>query len=89
VPGYTLVLANRGQRVELYDRSADPGELHDIAAERPDAVRKLRAQFEQWAASQRGRPVVLPGGRVYSAEGKESDLDEATRRQLKTLGYLK
>ena len=89
VPRYTLLLADEGKRVELYDRDADPGELHDIAALQPDLARALRAQFEEWADSQRGRPVVLPGGRVYSAEGKESDLDEATRRQLKALGYLR
>lgn len=89
VPRYTLVLADQGQRVELYDRGVDPGELHDIVAEKPDEVKKLRAQFEDWAASQRGRPVVLPGGQVFSVGGDEAAFDEATRRQLKALGYLR
>ena len=89
VPRYTLLLADRGRRVELYDREADPGELNDIAGERPEVVKKLQAQFAAWADSQRGRPVVLPGGRVFAVVGKESDIDDTTRRQLKSLGYLK
>jgi arylsulfatase A-like enzyme len=89
VPRYTLVLADRGRRVELYDRDADPGEQHNIAGERQDLVKKLRAQFAAWAATQRGRPVVLPGGRVFAVEGKVADMDEVTRRQLRSLGYLK
>jgi arylsulfatase A-like enzyme len=89
VPRYTLLLADRGRRVELYDREADPGELNDIADERPEVVKKLQAQFAAWADSQRGRPVVLPGGRVFAVVGKESDIDDTTRRQLKSLGYLK
>jgi len=88
VPRYTLLLAEMGRRVELYDRDQDPQEQHNLAKDRQDLVGKLQAQFAAWAATQRGRPVVLPGGRVFAAEGKVSDMDEQTRRQLKSLGYL-
>jgi arylsulfatase A-like enzyme len=33
---------------ELYDLLADPGETRDVAAERPEIARKLRAQTEAW-----------------------------------------
>ncbi len=89
MPQYTLILAKQGKQVELYDRKADPAEKRNIAGDRPDLVKQLQAQFATWADTQRGRPVVLPGGRVYAVGGKESDMDETTRRQLKSLGYLR
>ncbi len=89
VPRYTLVIGDRGRRIELYDRYADPKEDRNIAEGYPQEVRKLRAQFETWADTQRGRPVVLPRGRVYSIESDATELDEATRRQLEALGYLR
>ena len=33
---------------ELYDIKADPGQRHDVSAERPDVVRQLREAQEQW-----------------------------------------
>jgi len=43
-PRYKLV---NGQ---LFDLQTDPGEEHDLAAEHPDVVRELRAEFERWFA---------------------------------------
>jgi arylsulfatase len=34
---------------ELYDLLSDPTELHDLAAERPDTVRRLAADWQTWA----------------------------------------
>jgi len=86
---YTLLLADRGRRVELYDRATDPGEAHDLAAREPWVVARLRKQFAAWAATQRGRPVVLPGGRVYVTQVSDTQMEDEVRRQLKALGYLK
>lgn len=33
---------------ELYDLAADPGEKHDVAAQQPDVVAKLRKSYEEW-----------------------------------------
>ncbi len=33
---------------ELYDMEADPGELVDLAAKRPDVVASLRAKYDAW-----------------------------------------
>lgn len=87
-PRYTLILSKQGQSVELYDRESDPGEKEDIAEDRPEIVAELRQQFEQWAATQSGRPVVLPGGKVYLSDPSGVELDEGTRRRLEALGYL-
>jgi len=35
----------------LFNLSSDPGEHHDLGAERPDRVAALRTQLEQWEAS--------------------------------------
>ena len=88
-PRYTLILAEEGGRVELYDREVDEGQQEDIAGENGDVVDELRQRFEDWADTQVGRPVVLPGGRVYAAEERTVTPDEQTRRQLRALGYLK
>jgi arylsulfatase A-like enzyme len=53
---------------ELYDLRADPAEAHDIAADRPEVVRDLRARYERWFAdvsSTRGYdpPRIVVGDR--------------------------
>ena len=45
-----------GKPWELYDLEADRTELNDLAARMPDRVKKLAAQWEQWAK----RTNVLP-----------------------------
>jgi len=44
-------LVRRGRRPsELYDLSADIGEKTDLADQKPEVVRALRARFDQWRA---------------------------------------
>ena len=88
-PQYTLILAEEGRRVELYDRAADAGQQTNIAADHPDIVDGLRQQFEAWAETQRGRPVVLPGGRVVPSGEPLMTVDDQIQRQLRALGYTK
>jgi N-acetylgalactosamine-6-sulfatase len=40
----------RGE-IELYDISADPGEMRNLAAQHPDVVQKLSARLEAWQAT--------------------------------------
>lgn len=70
---------------ELYEIASDPGEQHDISAQHPDVVRKLRAAYESWfeaAARECGftrkpipvgyreeNPVVLPAPQSYFGGG--------------------
>lgn len=87
-PRYTLILGDLGNRIELYDRQADPAQEHNIAEERADLVAELQGRFETWAATQRGRPVVLPGGKVFVSRAPRVEMSEDTRRQLEALGYV-
>ena len=86
---YTLMLGNKGKRVELYDRERDPGQKENIADESEKLVAELMGRFEEWAETQPTRPVVLPGGEVRAAPSPEVEMSDRTRDHLKALGYLK
>ena len=46
---------------ELYDLSTDPGEEKDIAEERPEIAKDLRARYEAWFEDVRGTRSFEPG----------------------------
>jgi arylsulfatase A-like enzyme len=46
-----LVKAKGGHGFELHDLRADPGETHDIAAEHPETVQRMKTALEKWIAS--------------------------------------
>ena len=62
-----------GDRVELYDLKADPGQEKDLAAVRPDVAASLREQL---------RRVAAGAGRAGSGP------DAAQLEQLRSLGYV-
>jgi arylsulfatase len=47
---WKLVMLADGAKWELYDIDADRAEGHDLAAEHPDVVRDLSAEYDRWAA---------------------------------------
>jgi arylsulfatase A-like enzyme/Tfp pilus assembly protein PilF len=66
-----------GPRPELYDLDADPGELHNLIAVRPDDARRLRAALERFLETH-----------AAAGASKIEELDDATRQRLEALGYL-
>ncbi|HEX9735812.1 MAG TPA: sulfatase-like hydrolase/transferase [Thermoanaerobaculia bacterium] len=66
-----------GPRPELYDLEADPGERHDLAAERPAEVRRLRDALRGFIKDNAVAGVSIP-----------EELDDDVRRRLEALGYL-
>ena len=60
-------------RPELYDLTADPGELTDLAAQKPEEVERMQA---------------LLTGFGYEAPSGGSDLDAETLQRLAALGYM-
>jgi arylsulfatase A-like enzyme len=53
---WKLVAKGPGSKWELYDMSRDRAELHDLAAQQPERVQQMTAQWEAWAR----RSHVLP-----------------------------
>ncbi len=79
-PSYRLQLTKETDSVELYDYRNDRTEQQDLATRFPDEAALLRNALEQWE-----RTVEADAAR-YDRESVP--LDEATREQLKALGYL-
>jgi len=48
--GRWKLVASHGQPWELYDMAVDRVELHDLAERRPELVRKMARQWDEWAA---------------------------------------
>lgn len=72
-------LLRDGDRFELYDTVADPGEREDLAARAPERVAELRALLE--AHERRAHPDAVE-------RAPERPLDAETEEQLRALGYL-
>ena len=58
---------------ELYDIKADPGQRHDVAAQHPEVVEKLRAAHEQWWDE------ISPGFNKYCPISLGNDAENPTR----------
>jgi arylsulfatase A-like enzyme len=77
-----LVALSSGEHL-LYDLAADPGETRDLGRERPADLARMVARLEEARAG-----LGLPALDAPLAAGAEApELDEATKEQLKALGY--
>lgn len=56
---------------ELYDMEADRTELRDLASERPDLVRELYRQWQEWAKRTHTDPWIGPPRTDWGAEIKQ------------------
>jgi arylsulfatase A-like enzyme len=80
--GYKLISVSDGT-AELYDISADPGELRDLTSVDPDRAGDMRAELEAWLTS---FPHFQPG--AHPDAHRAPPLDPAVEEQLRALGYL-
>ena len=67
--------------VELYDRRADPAETKDLAAQRPDVVRRQLVEIQQWIEAQKQI-------RRHLGAAGQSTMDPQTLERLRSLGYI-
>ena len=70
-----------GAEWELYDLEVDPGELVNLAEQRPEVVESLRRKLLEWLASR--RPVHS------GQQGRIDALDPRTEELMRKLGYIK
>lgn len=66
--GKWKLVAKENQPWELYDMELDRTEMHDLAREQPERVKKMSAQWDAWAA----RCDVLPLGAWRHAPVKQA-----------------
>lgn len=62
---WKLLLGRDGRNAQLYDLEKDPGEARDLAAQQPEAVRRLSRPLLAWSQS-------LPGSRGTAASARSS-----------------
>ena len=72
---YTYV---RAPRPELYDRSSDPGELHDVIEAQPDVAKKLSDALDALIHDSEARGFHAPA----------HPIDQQTEEALRALGYV-
>jgi arylsulfatase A-like enzyme len=65
---------------ELYDHRRDPVNLHDVAADHPDVVKRLAVKLETWHQKALAARVKPDAG--------TADLSPEERDRLRALGYL-
>ncbi len=75
VDGWKLIRKRETGQVALFDLSADPGELTDLAPERADDVERLDRILNEYMASS-----VAPSA--------WAELDDESRARLQALGYV-
>ncbi|MHC5209193.1 MAG: sulfatase [Planctomycetota bacterium] len=78
--GHKLILSSRADDPDtgLFDLRADPGETVDLRSARPDLVASMLSRLDEW-----GRELLPP-----LVPRPVDAVDEATREQLRALGYL-
>lgn len=77
-PRWKLIDRPAVGRSELFDLRRDPGETRDVAAEQPEVARKLLDELMAWRQAR---------SRRHDHEGPAAEISEATRNDLRALGY--
>ncbi len=78
---WKLIESSKGDTL-LFDVAADPDEARNLAIERPEQVARLRAELAEVRAG-----LNLPLLDAELEAGATPELDDATREQLRALGY--
>jgi arylsulfatase A-like enzyme len=86
--GWKLIWSSAG-RPELYDLRSDPDERANRAAEEPGRVAEMTQRLEARLAEQAGRAFRFADEPAPARGAGFEGLDEETRRNLESLGYVK
>ena len=76
------LVAERGKDWELYDLSQDRTETQDLAAKRPDQVRKLATMYDAWAQRTDAREHVVSMEYQPSKQSQRFDLGALLAKPL-------
>jgi arylsulfatase A-like enzyme len=85
VDGDYKLIARLDGTSHLYDVAEDPGELRDLAAERPDVVSRMRADLDR---IRRENHEIRRRNFTRRTEGERLEVHEQTLEALRELGYI-
>jgi arylsulfatase A-like enzyme len=74
---YKLIKDFQAKRFELYDLSEDPGELRNLAAERPELLREMLVELSRTQSREPATAAASP-----------AELDPRDAKMLRDLGYI-
>jgi len=74
-------MAPGGSEYELYDARSDPLNLHDVASQHPDIVRRLSQRLTSWRAEAEAARLKSDTDAAGSLSGEELE-------RLRSLGYI-
>ncbi len=87
--GFKLITHRDPGAVELYDLAADPGELHDLAADHQGRVEDMTALLEGFRRRSAEQRTLLAGGQgAAPADSASPAQREEILKKLKSLGYV-
>jgi arylsulfatase A-like enzyme len=79
--GYRAIATGPDGALELFRTVEDPRELHDISATEPEKTAKLAGDMEAWAK-------MVTATSLDPELRTDTELDDETLKQLKSLGYV-
>ena len=79
--GYRAIATGPDGALELFHTVEDPRELHDISATEPEKTAKLAGDMEAWAK-------MVTATSLDPELRTDTELDDETLKQLKSLGYV-
>lgn len=62
---WKLLMNAGGERIELYDLSADPSEMNNLAAANPEIVQRMRGRLAEWRQLLRPGPIDPKAGSAF------------------------
>ncbi|MBW2288310.1 MAG: hypothetical protein JRG90_10870, partial [Deltaproteobacteria bacterium] len=74
---YKLIKDFQAKRFELYDLFEDPGEHHNLAAERPELLREMIVELARTQSRGPAAAIAPP-----------AELDPRDAKMLRDLGYI-
>ena len=83
---YKLIDFYRQNRVELFDLQNDPGEMHNLAAEKPELVKELMAKLTDWRKTAKVKmadPTTMDAEDGQANAGGKKEMKKADKKQDK------
>ena len=78
-PRWKLIWDTRERSLSLFDLEKDPAELHDVAEDHPERVRRLQRRLRSW------RRDTL---QLESTDSTEVEMSQEQLERLEALGYI-